>query len=85
MRWSLTTSSDTSYPPDLAKKTDTRARKFIAQHGDVSVELDALPAEVLRDRLRQEVESRMDMPALEATQRQELADRRQLIELLRDA
>jgi hypothetical protein len=38
-------------PPDFAKKTDSRAKKFIAKHGDISVELDALPADVLRNRL----------------------------------
>ena len=33
-------------------------RPFVEQYGDISVELDALPFDVLTDRLRQEVESR---------------------------
>jgi len=51
-------------PPDPAKRTDTRAAAFIAEHGDVSVELDALPVAVLRDRIRTEIESRLNMSAL---------------------
>ncbi|HOX02656.1 MAG TPA: hypothetical protein PKW32_09840 [Verrucomicrobiota bacterium] len=52
-------------PPDFAKKTDTRAAAFIAEHGDISVELDALPADVLRNRIEEEVKVRMDLEALE--------------------
>jgi hypothetical protein len=70
-------------PPDFAKKTDTRAAKFIAEHGDVCVELDALPADVLRARLVSEVEARMDLPALGRGQKQEAAERRRLVEVLR--
>lgn len=51
-------------PPDFAKTTDTRTKAFVAKYGNVSVELDALPGNVLRDRLRQEVEARMDLDAL---------------------
>jgi hypothetical protein len=69
-------------PPDFAKKTDTRAAKFIARHGDVSVELDALPADVLRDRLISEVESYMDLDALEQVQQEEDEERERLTTLL---
>ena len=54
-------------PSDFAKRTDSRAAAFIAEHGDVSVELDALPMDVLRDRLVGEVEARLDMDALAET------------------
>src|ERR1035437_5563246 len=51
-------------PPDFAKKTDTRAKKFIAKNGDNCVELDALPAKVLQTRLKNEVIRRLDIEAL---------------------
>jgi hypothetical protein len=53
-------------PPALAKTTDTRRDKFVEKNGDICVELDALPMQVLRDRIRNEVEKRMDMPAIKA-------------------
>jgi len=64
-----------SLPPNFTKKADSRAAAFIAEHGDISVELDALPVEVLRSRLKDEVESRMDLDALRAVERQEAKDR----------
>lgn len=69
-------------PPDPAKRTDSRAAAFIAEHGDVSVELDALPASVLRDRLRVEVESRMDLVSLAGVKRREETERAELVRLL---
>ncbi len=69
-------------PPDFAKKTDSRSASHIARWGDVSVELDALPAAVLRQRLIEEVEARMDLDVLAATRQLEQADREQLIRLL---
>lgn len=49
-------------PPDLTKKTDTRAKGFIAKHGDISVELDALPPDVLMQRVRDSVDSLISDP-----------------------
>ncbi len=69
-------------PSDFAKKTDSRAKKFIAKHGDVSVELDALPVAVLRDRLQSEVAERLDLDALEKVKETEDAERVRLVELL---
>jgi len=66
-------------PPDPAKRTDTRARKFIAKNGDVAVELDALPVDVLRDRLVAEVESRMDLAALAGVKALEKTERAKLV------
>lgn len=65
-------------PPDFAKKSDTRAKAFIETHGDQAVELDALPVTVLRQRLKDAVEARMDMDALAAVRRAEKADLRRL-------
>jgi hypothetical protein len=69
-------------PPDFTKKTDTRSAAFIAEHGDVSVELDALPVNVLRARLKAEIENRMDLKALAKVKKQEDRDRAQLVKRL---
>jgi len=70
-------------PPDFAKKTDTRTAAFVAEHGDISVELDALPPDVLRDRLEDEVSSRMDLTALRRIRTVEVRERARLVKLLK--
>ncbi len=43
-------------PPDFAKTTDSRAAAFVARYGTrSSVELDALPVDVLRERVQEAV------------------------------
>lgn len=69
-------------PPDFAKKIDSQAKKFIERNGDVSVELDALPADVLISRLVEEIESRMDMAALQAVKARESEERERLCGVL---
>jgi hypothetical protein len=69
-------------PPDFTKVTDSRRDGFVAKYGDVSVELDALPRDVLQDRLTAEVEAEMDLDALEETHAAEAADRERLRTLL---
>lgn len=69
-------------PPDFTKSTDSRRDAFIARYGDVAVELDALPVNVLRRRLLHEVESRMDLAALAETRSQQEADQARLDNLL---
>lgn len=69
-------------PPDFTKLTDSRRPAFVARYGDVSVELDALPLAVLRDRLLREVEARMDLAALADVRDIEWAERGQLVALL---
>jgi len=70
-------------PPDFAKKTDTRTPAFIVKHGDISVELDALPPGVLRDRLEKEVSKRMDLKALKKIKTIETTERAELVRLLK--
>jgi hypothetical protein len=69
-------------PPDFTKATDTRRAAFVARYGDVAVELDALPVDVLRARLLAEVESRMDLEALREVREAEERDRLRLSVLL---
>jgi len=70
-------------PPDFAKKKDTRTAAFVAEHGDIAVELDALPPAVLRSRLEDEVSSRMDLKALGRIKVRERKDRAKLARLLK--
>ena len=70
-------------PTDFTKKKDTRSAAFVARYGDISVELDALPLDVLTDRLRQEVESRLDMGALSQVREKERQEKEQLVTALR--
>jgi hypothetical protein len=69
-------------PPDFTKTTDTRRAAFVDRYGDVAVELDALPANVLRERITNEVTARMDLEALRGTREAERADTQRLDELL---
>jgi len=72
-------------PTDFAKATDSRRAAFVEKFGDVAVELDALPADVLRERLLQEVAARMDLDALGTVRAVEDAERRRLRVALRGA
>jgi len=44
-------------PSDPAKMTDSRRAGFVEKHGDLSVELDALPVDVLRRLIRATIET----------------------------
>jgi len=44
-------------PSDPAKTTDSRRAGFVERHGDLSVELDALPVDVLRRLIRSTIET----------------------------
>ena len=82
VKCALTFNDVTRYnlPPDFTKKTDTRRAAFVAKYGDVAVELDALPVDVLQERIRGEVEARLDLDALRAVQEEEAVERRRLVE-----
>jgi hypothetical protein len=65
-------------PADATKVTDSRRAKFVEKWGDVSLELDALPLDVLRDRIVAEVQGWMDLDALQVVRHRERDERRQL-------
>lgn len=72
-----------SLPPDFTKTTDTRAAGHIAKYGKVSsVELDALPTDILQARLAEEVEQRIDLGALATIKTQESHERVRLMRAL---
>jgi len=58
-------------PTAPAKRTDTRTRRFLAEHGDGTVELDALPPNVLQGLLRQAIEGQITDPAAWAEAKRE--------------
>jgi hypothetical protein len=82
----LTADDVTRYqlPPDFTKATDTRRAAFVEKYGDIAVELDALPVEVLRARLVEEVEALMDLQALAEIRQLENEERQRLADALRD-
>ena len=84
---SLTAKDVTVYnlPPDFTKATDTRRKAFVDKYGDVSVELDALPIDALTERLRSEIEKRIDMKVLRKVRTQESRERKKLAVLLAQA
>jgi hypothetical protein len=70
-------------PPDKTKKTDSRRKGFIAKHGvDMAVELDALPPDVLRQRIVEEVEKHVDLDILAETMRREADDKNRLDQIV---
>lgn len=69
-------------PPDFTKATDSRQAAFVAKYGDLAVELDALPANVLQTRLKNEVEKRLDLGALADVRAAEHRDKEQLRQAL---
>jgi hypothetical protein len=72
-------------PSNFTKNTDTRRGAFVAKYGDVAVELDALPPDVLQARLVSEVEARMDLKALEQVRAAEQKDLRRLNSFIKKA
>jgi hypothetical protein len=57
---------------------EERRNRFVAKHGDISVELDALPVDALRERIISAIASRMDLDALGALREVERAQRETL-------
>jgi hypothetical protein len=72
-----------SLPPNPTKVGDRRSAAFVERYGDLSVELDALPPDVLRQRIIDEVESRIDLPRLNARLERDQAERERLRAALR--
>lgn len=67
-------------PPDFAKKTDTRARDFIRKHGDISVELDALPPDELIKRVEESVTNLIkDSQAWDESKEREKQERKKVM------
>jgi hypothetical protein len=70
-------------PPDFAKPSDTRSASFVSRYGDQAVELDALPPDVLRDRLIEAVERNLDLEQLSRIRELEERERQRVARALR--
>ena len=51
--------------PDALKPTDTRAKKYMEQFGDLAVELDALPPDVLQGLVEEAIREELDLSDFE--------------------
>jgi hypothetical protein len=65
LKVALTAEDARRLPGDVTKADDSRAAAFVAEYGDLAVELDALPVEELRQRIRASVEEHINLEALE--------------------
>ena len=52
---------DLPHDPNAVKKTDTRYKKFVTEHGTYAVELDALPPDILEGKIRAAVENEINI------------------------
>ena len=68
-------------PPNPAKLSDPRAVKYMAEHGDSSWEVDALPPEVLAEVIRGAIKPLVNVAKMNEVKRKEEEDK----DLLRDA
>jgi len=86
-RFALTRAQIDKYelPPQPAKTTDARYESFVAEHGDMAVELDALPPARLRELIREAVNDYFDSDVYEGVQQLEEADTNQLASMIDDA
>ena len=48
-------------PPAPSKKTDSRSIAFVLEHGDATVELDALPPKVLERKIHKSIQEHLDL------------------------
>ena len=71
-------------PTQRVKDDDTRTRGFRARHGDRCVELDALPPDVLRQRIEGCITRHVDIERWEALRRVEEAERETIRKVLRN-
>lgn len=72
-------------PQNFAKRTDSRAAAFIARHGDIAVELDALPPNVLQALVREHLDQFFDVTAFAEEVAREQDEQERLDALIRAA
>ena len=66
-------------PPNFAKLSDTRAKKYIEKFGKSSWELDALEPTVLHNLLRENIENLIDMEKYNRIVAQEESDKKRIV------
>jgi hypothetical protein len=71
-------------PPQVLKEDDTRRPKFEKAHGSYGYELDALDPDVLRQKIRDNIESCIDKKAWAELEQMEQQERYELEEYIED-
>jgi hypothetical protein len=66
-------------PPNPAKRSDSRSAKYIAEHGESSWEVDALPPNVLHEIIEGAIEALLDEDKMRAVRDREERDKAALI------
>ena len=69
-------------PPNPAKLTDSRATKYVQEHGDESWEVDALPPDVLTRIVEAAIQEHVDVRRMRRIQQEEDAQRERVNEFL---
>lgn len=69
------------HSPNALKAADTRAKKHIAEHGYLAVELDALPPNVLTSKIKDAIENEIDMDLYEEMLEEEGVERIEVVQL----
>ena len=69
-------------PPNPAKLTDSRATKYVEEHGDESWEVDAFPPDVLTRIVEAAIREHVHVPRMRLVQREEDAQRNRVNEFL---
>lgn len=70
-------------PPAPAKSTDSRYDSFVAKHGDISVELDALPPDVLVKKVEKGIEDNLDMVKYQAQLEFQKEDKNEILDAVK--
>ena len=86
VKCALTAEDVTDYqlPSNFTKPTDCRSQAFVNKYGDVAVELDALPRNILQEKLQLAIETRMDLDALHEVKHVEERELDRLVERMAD-
>lgn len=72
------------HSPDALKRSDTRAKKHIEKYGELAVELDALPPNVLQDMIKDGIEAELNMEAFTGQKALEKTDLNELKKIKED-
>lgn len=69
-------------PSRETKVTDSRAKKFMEQYGDRSVELDAIPPQELRRLVSESIEAHAGVAEMKRLQQMEALERQQFVNIM---
>lgn len=71
-------------PPAPAKRSDSRTNAFVAKNGDVSVELDALPPDILENKIKEAILDNIDIAKYQIRLDQEDAEKLEIERLIQN-